>query len=44
MSAIDDLVELLERLSAAERAALASKWKERSDVDALRRQVQRAIE
>src|SRR4051794_6818646 len=44
MSAVDDLTELVERAGAAERAALASKWKERSDVEALQRRVGRAIE
>ncbi|MHC1559022.1 hypothetical protein ACR9E3_08695 [Actinomycetospora sp. C-140] len=44
MSAVEDLSELVERASAAERAALASKWKERDDVDALRRHVQRLID
>ncbi|HEY2221464.1 hypothetical protein [Actinomycetospora sp.] len=43
MSAVDDLTELVERAGAAERAALASRWKERTDVDALRRRVQGAI-
>jgi hypothetical protein len=44
MSAIDDLTELVERAGAAERAALASKWKERSDVEALQRKVRHAID
>ena len=44
MSAIDDLTELVERVGAAERAALASKWKERGDVEALSRKVRRAID
>ena len=44
MSAVDDLTELVERAGAAERAALASKWKERSDVEALQRKVRHAIE
>ncbi|MHA6796418.1 hypothetical protein ACVGVM_23325 [Pseudonocardia bannensis] len=44
MSAVDDLTELVERVGAAERAALASKWKERPDVEALRRKVQRAVD
>lgn len=43
MSAIDNLTELVERAGAAERAALASKWKERADVEALQGKVQRAI-
>jgi hypothetical protein len=44
MSAVDDLTELVERAGAAERAALAARWKERADVEALRRRVQRAVE
>lgn len=44
MSAVDDLTELVERAGAAERAALASKWKDRDDVEALRRQVQKAVD
>jgi hypothetical protein len=44
MSAVDDLTELVERAGAAERAALASKWKERDDVEALRQKVQQAID
>jgi len=43
MSAVEDLTELVERAGAAERAALASRWKEREDVDALRRRVESAI-
>lgn len=44
MSAVDDLSELVERAGAAERAALASKWKDRPEVDALRQKVQRAVD
>ena len=44
MSAVEDLTELVERAGAAERAALASKWKERSDVEALQRTVRHAID
>src|SRR5690348_5541249 len=44
MSAVDDLSELVERAGAAERAALASKWKDRPDVDALRRKVRRVLD
>jgi hypothetical protein len=44
MSAVDDLTELVERAGAAERAALASKWKERGDVAALQRGVRRALD
>ena len=43
MAAVDDLSELVERAAAAERAALASKWKDRSDVEAVSRRVRRAI-
>jgi hypothetical protein len=43
MAAVDDLTELVERAAAAERAALASKWKDRSDVEAVSRRVRRAI-
>ncbi|GAA4799746.1 hypothetical protein GCM10023200_40770 [Actinomycetospora chlora] len=39
MSAVDDLTELVERAGAAERAALAARWKERPDVAALRERV-----
>ncbi|MDT7671384.1 MAG: hypothetical protein QOC74_4167, partial [Pseudonocardiales bacterium] len=44
MSAVDDLTELVECAAAAERAALASKWKERSDVEALSQRVRRSID
>ncbi|WP_433784711.1 hypothetical protein ACQPX6_00555 [Actinomycetospora sp. CA-101289] len=44
MSAVDDLTELVERAGAAERAALASKWKERGDVEALQRRVRHALD
>jgi hypothetical protein len=43
MAAVDDLTELVERAAAAERAALASKWKDRADVEAVSRRVRRAI-
>src|SRR3954447_22015606 len=43
MSAVDDLTELVESAGAAERAALASRWKERADVEALRRRVRNGI-
>ena len=33
MAAIDDLTELVERAAAAERTALASKWKDRPEVE-----------
>src|SRR5690349_13758698 len=32
MAAVDDLSELVDRAAAAEKSALASKWKEESDV------------
>jgi hypothetical protein len=44
VSAVDDLTELVERAGAAEREALASKWKDRAHVEALRRHVQRAVD
>ena len=44
MAAIDDLTELVERAAAAERAALAAKWKDRSDVEATIRRVGRAAD
>jgi hypothetical protein len=44
MSAVDDLSELVERAGAAERAALASKWKDRPDVAALRQKVLRVLD
>lgn len=44
MSAVDDLVELVERAGAAERAALASMWKDRDDVEAMVRFVQRRLD
>lgn len=44
MAAIDDLTELVERAAAAERSALAAKWKDRSDVDATIRRVRKAAD
>lgn len=44
MSAADDLTELVERAAAAERAALAAKWKPRADIDAVRRRVRLAVD
>jgi len=44
MAAVDDLTELVERAGAAERAALASKWQERSDVEKLARNARRSID
>jgi hypothetical protein len=41
VSAVDDLVE---RAVDAERAALASRWKDRRDVESLVRSVRRAID
>jgi hypothetical protein len=35
MAAVDDLTELVERAAAAEKSALASKWKDEADVQAL---------
>ena len=35
MAAIDDLTELVERAAAAEKSALASKWKDERDVQSL---------
>ena len=35
MAAIDDLTELVERAATAEKAALASKWKDEADVQSL---------
>jgi len=44
MAAIDDLTELVERAAAAERSALAAKWKDRGDVAATVRRVRKAAE
>jgi hypothetical protein len=44
MAAVDDLTELVERAAAAEKSALASKWKEQSDVQALIRRTRTAGE
>ena len=41
MAAIDDLTELVERAAAAERIALASKWRERADVEKMARRTRR---
>jgi hypothetical protein len=43
MSAVDDLTELIERAGEAERAALAARWRDRSEVEAMGRRVRRAI-
>ena len=44
MAAIDDLTELVERAAAAEKSALASKWKDEADVQALISRSRRAAE
>jgi hypothetical protein len=44
MAAVDDLSELVERAAAAEKSALASKWKEESDVQGLIRRMRKAAE
>lgn len=44
MAAIDDLTELVERAAAAEKSALAAKWKDRGDVAATVRRVRKAAE
>jgi hypothetical protein len=44
MAAVDDLTELVEKAAAAERTALASKWKERTDVEKMVRNVRKNAE
>jgi hypothetical protein len=44
MAAVDDLTELVERAAAAEKSALASKWKDEADVQALISRSRRAAE
>lgn len=44
MAAVDDLTELVERAAAAERSALASKWKDEAEVQALIVRTRRAAE
>ena len=44
MPAVDDLTELVEKAAAAERIALASKWKERPDVEKMVRRVRKNAE
>ena len=44
MAAIDDLTELVERAATAEKAALASKWKDEADVQSLIRRARKAAE
>ena len=41
MAAVDDLTELAERAAAAEKTALASKWKQESDVQRLIRRTRK---
>jgi hypothetical protein len=41
---VDDLLELVDRIGAAEREVLASKWKDRGDVETMVRSVRRKIE
>ena len=43
VSAADDLLELVERVGAAERSALAAKWKDRDGVESLLRSAKRSI-
>jgi hypothetical protein len=44
MAAVDDLTELVERAATAEKAALASKWKDEADVQSLIRRARRGAE
>ena len=44
MAAVDDLSELVERAAAVEKSALASKWKEESDVQGLIGRMRKAAE
>jgi hypothetical protein len=44
MAAIDDLTELVERAATAEKAALASKWKDEADVQSLIRRARKGAE
>jgi hypothetical protein len=44
VSAASELVELVERAGAAERAVLAARWKDRSEVERMVRTVQRAAD
>ena len=44
MAAVDDLTELVERAAAAEKSALASKWKDEADVQSLIRRARRSAE
>jgi len=44
MAAVDDLTELVERAAAAEKSALASRWKDEADVQAIIGRTRRAAE
>jgi hypothetical protein len=44
MAAVDDLTELVERAAAAEKSALASRWKDEAHVQALISRTRRAAE
>src|SRR5215217_6758227 len=44
MAAVDDLTELVERAAVAEKSALASKWKDEADVQAMISRARRAAE
>src|SRR5215218_8128813 len=44
MTAVDDLTELVERAAVAEKSALASKWKDEADVQALISRTRRTAE
>jgi hypothetical protein len=44
MAAVDDLTELVEQAATAEKSALASKWKDEADVQALIKKARRAAE
>ena len=44
MAAVDDLTELVERAAVAEKSALASKWKDEADVQALISRTRRTAE
>jgi hypothetical protein len=44
MAAVDDLTELVERAAAAEKSALASKWRDEADVQGLIRRARRSAE
>jgi len=44
VSAADELVELVERAAAAERAVLAARWKDRDEVENMARTARRAAD